>query len=310
MNGKLWFQPSVTPIMDGIVDLHNHIFGFLVFVLGVVVWIFGTTLYYFWWTLSSSSTRLHLLESRRILHDTMLETIWTLLPSFILVAIGIPSFALLYAMDEVVHPKLTVKVVGHQWYWSFEYSPESIFLEKVQGEKEEIMKEGLIDEMFSRSMELPKDQELIELWNDFQKDFRYQIGVEELKPIQLDSYMKSEDELEIGEVRLLATTEPLVLPVRSPIRFLVTAADVIHSFAVPSLGVKVDAIPGRQNQTLVYIKHPGVYRGQCSEICGVNHGFMPIEIKAVEAADFVTWYLLKQPVSSGSLSGESTSLRN
>jgi cytochrome c oxidase subunit 2 len=290
MNGKLWFQPSVTPIMDGIVDLHNHIFGFLVFVLGVVVWIFGTTLYYFWWNLSDASTRIYVLESRRILHDTVLETVWTLLPSFILIAIGIPSFALLYAMDEVVHPKLTVKVIGHQWYWSFEYSPESVFLEKAKAEKGKVMEEGLLESLVG----LPTNKELVELWNDFHKEFRFDLEKEEFEPIQLDSYMKNEDELEEGEVRLLATTEPLVLPVRAPIRFLVTGADVIHSFAVPSLGVKVDAIPGRQNQTVVYIKHPGVYRGQCSEICGVNHGFMPVEIKAVEAPEFLSWYLVKQ----------------
>jgi len=295
MSGKLWFQPSVTPIMDGIIDLHNHIFGFLVFVFGVVVWVFGTTLYHFWWNLSEGEVkdRIYVLESRRILHDTALETIWTLLPSFILIAIGIPSFALLYAMDEVVHPKLTVKVVGHQWYWSFEYSPESIFSEKLEGYKIEINSEGgeeLISQVIEKN-EIPIHSELVQLWNDFHKEISSLNGE---GVIQLDSYMKAEEELEPGELRLLATTEPLVLPVKTPIRFLVTGADVIHSFAVPSLGVKVDAIPGRQNQTVVYLKHPGVYRGQCSEICGVNHGFMPIEIKAVELPDFLNWYQLKR----------------
>lgn len=294
MNGKLWFQPSVTPIMDGIVDLHNHIFGFLVFVFGVVFWIFASTLYYFWWEIvaEKKGSRVHVMESRRILHDTVLETVWTLLPSFILISIGIPSFALLYAMDEVVHPKMTVKVVGHQWYWSFEYSPETWMLEKLDELKAEVHSKGMED-LIKRACEtklVSLNAELVELWNQLQKSFRMFDPNLFKEGLEFDSYMKNEDELEEGELRLLATTEPLVLPVRTPIRFLVTAADVIHSFAVPSLGIKVDAIPGRQNQTVVYLKHPGVYRGQCSEICGVNHGFMPIEIKGVEASDFLAWY--------------------
>jgi cytochrome c oxidase subunit 2 len=220
--------------MEGIVDLHNHIFGYLVFVFCLVLWIYGTTIYYFWWypSFEDVSFRKKLLESRSVLHSTLLETAWTIAPSGVLLSIGIPSFALLYAMDEVVNPQMTIKVIGHQWYWSYEYSG---------------------------------------------------------KGIEFDSYMKSENELEEGELRLLATTEPLVVPVRTHIRFLVTSADVIHSFAIPSLGIKIDAIPGRLNQGMVYIKTPGIYRGQCSEICGVNHGFMPIEIKAVEGDQFYSW---------------------
>lgn len=273
MTKKLWFQSGVTPIMEGIVDLHNHIFGYLVFVLFLVLWIYSTTIYYFWWypTYENVNFRKEILESREVLHSTGLETAWTIAPSGVLLSIGIPSFALLYAMDEVVNPQLTVKVIGHQWYWSYEYSIE-----------------GWLEE---RSVNLNGSEKGYPLLKD--EDWNRVALEGELKKVSFDSYMKNEDELEEGEPRLLATTEPVVVPVNTHIRFLITSADVIHSFAVPSLGIKIDAIPGRLNQGMVYIKVPGIYRGQCSEICGVNHGFMPIEIKAVEGDQFVNWYRAK-----------------
>lgn len=272
MTRKLWFQSGVTPIMEGIVDLHNHIFGYLIFVLFLVLWIYSTTIYYFWWypTYENIEFRKEILESREVLHSTGLETAWTIAPSGVLLSIGIPSFALLYAMDEVVNPQLTIKVIGHQWYWSYEYS--------VEGNLESVIR------ILSCRTEVPLIDEKVLNRLAFEG---------ELEKVSFDSYMKNEDELEKGEPRLLATTEPVVVPVNTHIRFLVTSSDVIHSFAVPSLGIKIDAIPGRLNQGMVYIKVPGIYRGQCSEICGVNHGFMPIEIKAVEGDQFINWYRAK-----------------
>jgi cytochrome c oxidase subunit 2 len=268
MTSKVWFQPRISPIMEGIVDLHNHIFGYLIFVFFLVLWIFLTTLFFWWWTpvFSFSRFREYILNSRQIVHNTILETIWTIIPSFILVSIGIPSFALLYAMDEVINPVFTIKVTGHQWYWSYEYkSYFDDFINNIY--KEEEKKGNIIDGSF-----------LVALKNSSEKK------------VSFDSYMKNEDELLEGEPRLLTTTEPLVLPINCQIRLLITSADVIHSFAVPSLGLKVDAIPGRLNQAIIFIKVPGIYRGQCSEICGVNHGFMPIEIRALEIHEFYLWY--------------------
>lgn len=272
MTSKVWFQPRISPIMEGIVDLHNHIFGYLIFVFFLVLWIFLTTLFFWWWTpvFSFSKFREYILNSRQIVHNTILETIWTIIPSFILISIGIPSFALLYAMDEVINPVFTVKVTGHQWYWSYEYtSPYEVT--------------DIIKEEFQKGNVTLFDESLL-------------VTLRELsgKKISFDSYMKNEDELLEGEPRLLTTTEPLVLPINVQIRLLITSADVIHSFAVPSLGLKVDAIPGRLNQAIIFIKAPGIYRGQCSEICGVNHGFMPIEIKALEIDQFYLWYNLKK----------------
>lgn len=163
----------------------------------------------------------------------------------ILATIAGPSFALLYALDDVSTPVVTLKVTGNQWYWSYEY---------------------------------PK------ILNS--------IGLKDLDaPLQFESYMIRDEDLNIGQIRLLETDNIVCLPVRSHIRILVTSSDVLHSWAIPSLGVKIDACPGRLNEVSTYIKREGYYYGQCSEICGVLHGFMPIGIHAVELNDFIDWVL-------------------
>nr|QAX91272.1 cytochrome c oxidase subunit 2 [Schedorhinotermes sp. 1 MW-2019] len=162
-----------------------------------------------------------------------METTWTITPAIILVFIAMPSLRLLYLMDEVHTPALTLKVVGHQWYWSYEYS-------------------------------------------DFTK-------------LEFDSYMTQNDDYQPKNFRLLETDNRIVIPMNSSIRAIVTAADVLHSWAIPSLGVKTDATPGRLNQTSFSITRPGVLYGQCSEICGANHSFMPIVMESVTASSFINW---------------------
>jgi len=152
--------------------------------------------------------------------------------------IAIPSFALLYAADELVDPAMTIKVVGHQWYWSYEYS-------------------------------------------DYE--------TEEGESLNFDSYLVAEDDLATGSLRLLEVDNRVVVPTNTHIRVIVTAADVLHCWAVPSFGFKIDACPGRLNQSSIYVQREGVYYGQCSEICGVNHGFMPIVVEAVALNDYVSW---------------------
>jgi len=174
---------------------------------------------------------------KNVVHGTAIEIIWTVLPSVILIIVALPSFALLYSIDEIIDPALTIKCVGHQWYWSYEFS-----------------------------------------------DFDSKIGA-----INFDSYMIPTDELELGELRLLEVDNRVVLPTNTHIRILVTAADVLHSWAIPSLGVKLDACVGRLNQTSVFILREGVFYGQCSEICGVGHGNMPIVIEAVPATKYINW---------------------
>jgi len=246
---EIGFQDPATPIMEGIVDLHDYIMMYLIMILVFVLYVFFSILVSFYRPFKAPRTedalefRNVLLEGRLLTHGTLLEVVWTVAPSFILLLIAVPSFALLYSMDEVIDPALTLKAVGHQWYWSYEYS-------------------------------------------DYMNDRSFAVA--------FDSYMVPTDELSVeGQFRLLEVDNQVVLPTNTHIRILVTATDVLHSFAVPSLGVKIDCVPGRLNQVSTFIKHEGLYFGQCSEICGVNHGFMPIAIKAVEMPDFVGWVSAK-----------------
>lgn len=227
---QLSFQDPATPIMEGLIDLHNNIMIVLVFIAFFV----STVLYRAIFLFDEKNTH----KVVAVKHGAFIEIVWTVIPTLILVCMATPTFSLLYAMDEVIEPALTIKAVGHQWYWSYEYS-----------------------------------------------------DYENIKPISFDSYMVPESDLKSGEFRLLEVDNRLVVPTHSHIRVVVTSDDVIHSFAVPSLGIKVDAIPGRLNQATFYIKREGVFYGQCSEICGANHGFMPIVVHAVQQDQFLRWVL-------------------
>jgi cytochrome c oxidase subunit 2 len=241
---QLDFQNPATSVMEGIIDFHHDVQFYLIIIVSFVAWALFSIVYEFGLThyLNSSSdlkevgaARANSLSLNKVTHGTVLEIIWTIIPVFVLIAIAVPSFALLYAIDELIEPSLTVKVVGHQWYWSYEYS-------------------------------------------DYIDD-----------DLMFDSYMLSEEDLEPGQLRLLEVDRKLWLPTLTHIRILVTASDVIHSWAVPSFGVKMDCLPGRLNQVSLFIKREGVFYGQCSELCGVNHGFMPIAVKAVPIDLFNFW---------------------
>jgi cytochrome c oxidase subunit 2 len=227
---QMGFQDPATPIMQGLINLHHDIFSFMVFILLFVVWMLGRTVY-----------RFH--EKRnpvaaKIIHGTFIEIAWTVTPSFILMLIAVPSFALLYSTDELVDPSITIKAIGHQWYWTYEYS-------------------------------------------DYAQD--------DGSSIVYDSYMIPEDDLELGQLRLLEVDNRVVVPVQTHLRVITTSADVLHSWAVPSLGVKCDAVPGRLNQSSVFLKREGVFYGQCSELCGANHGFMPIVVEGVPMESYISW---------------------
>jgi heme/copper-type cytochrome/quinol oxidase subunit 2 len=174
-------------------------------------------------------------QLRRLTHAPRLEIIWTIFPSFILLAIAIPSLILLYQLDNVEPISLCIKVIGHQWYWTYEIGIS------------------------------------IPLFSDLTRFSQESI------PTSFDSYMLSE---ELSNLRLLEVDNPLFVPVDMPLTFMITSTDVLHSWAVPSLGIKVDAIPGRLNRVGVSVLYTGIFYGQCSELCGVNHGFMPINIYA------------------------------
>nr|YP_010007650.1 cytochrome c oxidase subunit 2 [Cyanidium caldarium]QNR39837.1 cytochrome c oxidase subunit 2 [Cyanidium caldarium] len=227
---QIGFQDPATPIMEGIVNLHHDIIFFLIIIIIFVSWILFRTLFLF-----NSKTNP---VAYNFSHGTFIELLWTLTPSLVLIGIAVPSFALLYSIDEIIDPAITIKAVGRQWYWSYEYS------------------------------------DYVNEENEF---------------LAFDSYILPEEDLELGQFRLLEVDNRIIIPVNTHIRIIVTGADVIHSWAVPSLGVKCDAIPGRLNQISFFIKREGIYYGQCSEICGVNHGFIPIVIEAVSFDDYIRW---------------------
>nr|WDA66125.1 cytochrome c oxidase subunit II [Phymatolithon calcareum] len=229
-NWQVGFQDPATPIMEGIINLHHDLMFFVCVISIFVTWMLFRTLWHF-------NSNQNIVPSS-LTHGTLIEMVWTVTPAFILLIIAVPSFSLLYAMDEVISPAITIKTLGHQWYWSYEYS-------------------------------------------DYVND--------EGEFLEFDSYMIPEEDLELGQLRLLEVDNRMIVPVNTHIRVIVSAADVLHSWAVPSLGVKCDAIPGRLNQTSLFIKREGVYYGQCSEICGINHGFMPIVVEVIPLKNYITW---------------------
>ena len=234
-------------IMEGVMNLHDDLMFFL-----VMIFCFVMTFLTLIVTLNENG-KFKILVSKQIpgklyyfvpnfkyppiTHHTVLEFIWTVTPSLILLILIVPTFSLIYTLDDVFDGQMTVKVIGHQWYWSYEY-----------GDLTENLDEHFTDENTSYSF---------------------------------DSYMQAEDDLVSGTLRLLEVDNRLILPTGVHIHVLITSTDVIHSWAIPSLGVKLDACPGRLNQLGLYITRPGVYYGQCSEICGINHAFMPICIETV-----------------------------
>nr|UPL65470.1 cytochrome c oxidase subunit II [Cryptorhamphus sp.] len=213
-------QDAMSPLMEQLIFFHDHTMTILMMITILVAY-------------TMASLTKNKLINRYLLEEQKIELVWTTLPAIILIFIALPSLHLLYLMDEVNKPMLTVKAIGHQWYWSYEYS-------------------------------------------DFNS-------------IEFDSYMKPSNEISESEFRLLDVDNRMVLPMNTQIRVLVTAADVLHSWAVPSLGIKIDATPGRLNQGSFKINRPGIMFGQCSEICGTNHSFMPIVIESVPVKNFLKW---------------------
>ena len=222
-------QDSATPNAEGIHELYDHIMFYLCLILGLVSYILYVII---------KDYKDNRFAYKYVLHGQVIEIIWTIFPAVILLLIAFPSFILLYLCDEVLTPAMTIKVIGLQWYWKYEYS-----------------------------------------------DFVDSIG----ETIEFESYVIPDDMLEPGALRLLDTDTSIVVPVDTHIRFVVTANDVIHSFTIPSLGMKIDATPGRLNQVSALIQRTGVYYGQCSELCGVNHGMMPIKLECVSIEDFIEW---------------------
>nr|ABY55916.1 cytochrome oxidase subunit II [Pterostichus nr. ybousqueti KWW-2007] len=217
---NLSLQNSNSPLMEQLTFFHDHTMMILTMITMLVGYLMMTLSY-------NKYINRYLLEGQTI------EVIWTILPAITLVFIALPSLQLLYLLDEVSNPLMTLKSIGHQWYWSYEYS-----------------------------------------------DF---------KMLEFDSFLISSSEMKNNNFRLLDVDNRIILPFNAQIRVLVTATDVIHSWTIPALGVKIDATPGRLNQTNFFMNRVGLFYGQCSEICGANHSFMPIVIESVPINTFVKW---------------------
>nr|AYN50424.1 cytochrome c oxidase subunit 2 [Ceratopus sp. CG351] len=216
----LTLQDSASPLMEQLMFFHDHTLLILVIITILVSQMLISMLF---------NKFIH----RFLLEGQLIEMIWTIMPAIILILIALPSLRILYIMDEIYNPLITVKIIGHQWYWSYEYS--------------------------------------------------------DYKNLEFDSYMLPSNELSNFNFRLLDTDNRMVIPFNSQIRIIVTSADVIHSWTIPSLGVKIDATPGRLNQSNFILNRTGLYFGQCSEICGANHSFMPITIESISTQYFLNW---------------------
>lgn len=225
-SSKIWqilFQEEATPIMIGIRDLHDNIMFYLIIILFFIGYFLIVNIFQLGLTI----------KSRDLNHSSIIEFIWTVIPSIILIIIAIPTFKLLYTMDEVLKPFITLKVQGNQWYWTY----------------------SILDTF----------------------------GIN----IEFTSYPKID--LKKGELNLLEVDNRILLPIYIPIRVLITGSDVMHAWAIPSLGIKIDAIPGRINHGLIYLLREGVFYGQCSELCGIGHAYMPIVIEGVKSYKYINW---------------------
>jgi cytochrome c oxidase subunit II len=223
---EIGFQPPATPVKDRLTAFHDDLLMPIITV--ITVFVLGLLVYVMW----RFNQRRNPVPSRTS-HNTVIEMLWTVVPVLILVIIAIPSFKLMYYMDRVPNPEMTIKVTGHQWYWSYEYPDQ----------------DGLT----------------------------------------FDSNIIPEDQLKPGQKRLLDVDNPLVVPADTTIRVLITGTDVIHSWFVPSFGVQEYAIVGRLNESWMKVEHAGTYYGQCNQICGLNHAFMPIKVEAVSKDAFQHW---------------------
>nr|BAD89255.1 cytochrome c oxidase subunit 2 [Porichthys myriaster] len=220
---QLNFQDASSPHMKELLQFHDSGLVVIIFISVFVLYVLFIL----------TTTKLY---NKLILDSHTTEMVWTMIPALILIALALPSLRILYLMEELNFPSVTIKAIGHQWYWSYEYT-------------------------------------------DHDK-------------LEFSSYMIPTKDLIPGEYRLLDVDNRLVMPTETPARLLITADDVIHSWAVQTLGMKMDAVPGRLNQMALLISRPGVFYGQCSEICGANHSFMPIVVEGIPLHNYKTWISL------------------
>lgn len=238
-NWQTYLQDPASITMEGILIFNKHLLFLLTIIVVFVGWFLFFTIYYY----SEFNNKFN----SKFVHSKELEIIWTTIPAVVLLVLSIPSFTLLYAMDEISEPELSLKILGHQWFWSYEIS----------------------DFNSCQSSD---------------KSLKYVCYMMSLEGLPKEKY---------GYFRILETNKRVILPTNTHLRLLVSAADVLHSWTIPAFGLKVDACPGRLNQLNLFIKRVGIFFGQCSEICGVNHGFMPIVVISMPTLQYHHYVMLK-----------------
>jgi cytochrome c oxidase subunit 2 len=251
---QIAFQPAATDIMRQINDFHN----LLLIITALIVIIVFSLLF---WVMYRYNAKANPVPAKTT-HNTILEIVWTAVPVMILVLIGIPSFSLLYYQQTIPEADLVIKATGHQWYWTHEY-PELDQLEI----HSRMLPASYFDPEMSEVMRLERQAALSELQR-----------MHSLKALP-------------RIYRLLDTDTRIVVPVNKTVKLLVTADDVLHAWAIPAFGIKIDAVPGRLNETWFRVEEIGTYYGQCSELCGINHAFMPIVVEVVTQAEFDAWLI-------------------
>ena len=253
-----FFQCPGNVEMGVLILIHNNLWYFLQIILWIVIWLFIVTVGgYIWSNIEvSKKVQFNMIKyvkkeqyAQRFDYCSLLEIVWTVLPSIFLFISGYPGIAFLYSMDDYADSDVYVKVIGRQWYWTYEYP--------------QVGNRFISHKIFDSSLKSDLSLVLIDVndkWDEIKVDLSY-----------------------------IDTDRTLFLPVDCKVRALVTAADVLHSWAVPSLGIKMDAVPGRINQVDFLIDKLGTYRGQCSEFCGIGHGFMPIKLQAIQPFLFILY---------------------
>ena len=236
---QLGFRPPATPTMEKVVAFHDYfinpiIIAIALFVIGLMAYIIVR--------FSEKNNP----KPTKVTHNPILEIVWTVVPAIILIAIAIPAFRLLYYSHYNPNTEMTLKAIGNQWYWSYEYPDHGI--------------------AFDSNMLCGTKEECDEMSKETGKQY----------------------------VRLLDVDEPIVVPVNKKIKVIATATDVIHSFSVSAFGIKIDGVPGRAQDTWFEVLKEGTYYGQCSELCGMLHGFMPIVVKAVSETEYNEWVQAKK----------------
>jgi len=283
---QIFFQQPATTYMERIIDLHHEIFFYLIILSVLVLWFLVRIHWFYIRTNEEELIKEKYRKPSKITHNTMLEIVWTVIPCILLLLIAIPSLTLIYSFRPDYKSSLIFKIIGNQWWWAYEYDADH----KLSVSKANSFNTTSIPE-FNK---LPFFNSEVKTVNSLSPNI-FPDSVLEPKSIQfeqintesklIEARLIDELDLEKGDFRLLEASARLQLPRNIQITALVTSNDVLHSWTVPALGIKIDACPGRLNEVEFLIYKEGVFYGQCSEICGFYHGFMPIVIECKNIAE-------------------------